>query len=182
MCAHFTLCVHKGGGAHTQCVLQCIAMCSSVLQCVAVCCSVLQCVRKRLNNGEHTLCVVVCCSVLQRVAAGCSVLQCVAVCCRVCRKEKRMVSIHRDTEKYNVYYGVATISRLPQNISLFCKRALEKRLYSAKETYNFKEPTNRSHPINISDSYVLLVCVICQIRVWIISCSYILFVKYVFEL
>ena len=30
---------------------------------------------------------------------------------------------------------------------LFCKRALWNRLYSAKETYNFKEPTNRSHPI-----------------------------------
>jgi len=27
------------------------------------------------------------------------------------------------------------------------KRALQKRLYSAKETYNFKKPTNRSHPI-----------------------------------
>jgi len=34
--------------------------------------------------------------------------------------------------------GVATISRLPKNIDLFCKRALWKRLYSAKETYNFK--------------------------------------------
>jgi len=30
---------------------------------------------------------------------------------------------------------------------LFCKRALQKRLYSAKETYNFKEHTHRSHPI-----------------------------------
>ena len=30
---------------------------------------------------------------------------------------------------------------------LFCKRALSTRLYSAKETYNIKEPTNRSHPI-----------------------------------
>jgi len=30
---------------------------------------------------------------------------------------------------------------------LCCKRALYKRLYSAKETYDFKEPTNRSHPI-----------------------------------
>jgi len=28
-----------------------------------------------------------------------------------------------------------------------CKRALQKRLYSAKETYIFKEPTNGSHPI-----------------------------------
>jgi len=32
-------------------------------------------------------------------------------------------------------------------IGLFCKRALQKRLHSAKETYNFKEATNRSHPI-----------------------------------
>jgi len=30
---------------------------------------------------------------------------------------------------------------------VFCKRALQKRLHSAKETYNFKEPTSRSQPI-----------------------------------
>jgi len=29
----------------------------------------------------------------------------------------------------------------------FCKRALQKRQYSAKETYNFIDPTDRSHPI-----------------------------------
>ena len=44
-------------------------------------------------------------------------------------------------------YGVATISRLLTNICCFCKRALYQRLYSAKETYNFKEPTNRSYTI-----------------------------------
>ena len=44
-------------------------------------------------------------------------------------------------------YGVATISRLLKIIGLFCKRALLKRRYSAEETYTFKEPTNRSHPI-----------------------------------
>jgi len=44
-------------------------------------------------------------------------------------------------------YGVATISRPLQIIGLFCKRALQKRLCSAKEIYNFKEPTNCSHPI-----------------------------------
>jgi len=44
-------------------------------------------------------------------------------------------------------YGVASISRLLKIISLFCKKALWKRLYSAEETYNFKEPTNGSHPI-----------------------------------
>ena len=44
-------------------------------------------------------------------------------------------------------YGVATISRLLKMIGLFCKRALHRRLYSTKETHDFKEPTNRSHPI-----------------------------------
>jgi len=51
-------------------------------------------------------------------------------------------------ESEECFYGEATISRLCKIIGLFCKRALEKRRYSAKETYNFKEPTNRSHPIN----------------------------------
>jgi len=31
-------------------------------------------------------------------------------------------------------------------MGLFCKRALQKRQYSAKETYNLIDPTNRSHP------------------------------------
>ena len=44
-------------------------------------------------------------------------------------------------------YGVVTINRLLKMISLFCTRALQKRRYSAKETYNFKEPAIRSHPI-----------------------------------
>jgi len=52
-------------------------------------------------------------------------------------------------------YGVATISRLLKIIGLFCKRALQKRQYSAKETYNFKEPTNRSHPIAFSVETVI---------------------------
>jgi len=49
--------------------------------------------------------------------------------------------------RYVYTYGVATISRLLKIIGLFCKRALYKRLYFAKETYNFKETTNRGHPI-----------------------------------
>jgi len=36
-------------------------------------------------------------------------------------------------------YGVAATSRLLKIIRLFCKRDLQKRRYSAKETYNFKE-------------------------------------------
>jgi len=49
--------------------------------------------------------------------------------------------------QWNLSYGVARASRLLKIIGLFCKRALKKRRYSAKETYNLKEPTNRSHPI-----------------------------------
>ena len=44
-------------------------------------------------------------------------------------------------------YVVPTTSRRLKTISLFCKRTLQKRRYSAKETYNFKEPTNSSHPL-----------------------------------
>ena len=44
-------------------------------------------------------------------------------------------------------YGVPTISRPLQIVGLFWKRAQQKRLFSAKETYNLKEPTNCSHPI-----------------------------------
>jgi len=54
------------------------------------------------------------------------------------------------TVELNVLYGVATISRLLKMIGLFCKRALQKRLYSARETYDFEEPTNCSHSISIS--------------------------------
>jgi len=46
-----------------------------------------------------------------------------------------------------IHYGVPTIRRLLMIICLFCKRALLKRQYSSKETYNFKEPTHHSHPI-----------------------------------
>jgi len=35
-------------------------------------------------------------------------------------------------------------------IGLFCKRALWKRQYSAKETYNWIGPTNYSHPIFVT--------------------------------
>ena len=43
-------------------------------------------------------------------------------------------------------YGVALVSRIDKITGLFCKRDLLKRRYSAKETYNFVDPTDRSHP------------------------------------
>jgi len=55
--------------------------------------------------------------------------------------------IHTDKHSFIHAYGVASISRLLKILGLFCNRALLKRLYSAKETYYFKEPTDCSHPI-----------------------------------
>ena len=50
-------------------------------------------------------------------------------------------------------YGVALVSRIDKMIGLFCKRALYKRRYSAKETCHFIDPTDRSHPISYDNSY-----------------------------
>jgi len=59
-----------------------------------------------------------------------------------------MYSKHTTFGSACVSYGVASISRILQTIGLFCKKALQKRRYSAKETYIiFKEPPNRSHPM-----------------------------------
>ena len=44
-------------------------------------------------------------------------------------------------------------------MGLFCKRALQKRRYSAKETYSFKEPTNRSQAIAIDHTKENAQCV-----------------------
>ena len=43
-------------------------------------------------------------------------------------------------------YGVTSVCRLLKITSLFCKRALWKRRHSTKETYDFKETPDRSHP------------------------------------
>jgi len=56
------------------------------------------------------------------------------------------------THTVNVYYGVATVGRIDKIVGLFCKRDLLKRQYSAKETYDLIDPTDRSHPVCISQS------------------------------
>jgi len=65
-----------------------------------------------------------------------------------------MWDIRRRTQRY----AVATISRLLKITGLFCKRTLQKRLYSAKETYDFRDPTRQSHPIRhtcLTDIHVI---------------------------
>jgi len=77
---------------------------------------------------------------------------CVCVCLcvlymyYVCMYECFMIIAHSKT-LMRYMYGVAPSSRLLKIVGLFCKRALLNRWYSAKMTCNFKEPTNRSHPI-----------------------------------
>ena len=68
--------------------------------------------------------------------------------------------------------GVAVTSRLLKIIGLFCKRDLQKRRYSAKEAYNFKEPTNRSHPVFVFVFVYMSVCV--HVFVYMCVCVYIL--------
>ena len=53
----------------------------------------------------------------------------------------------RERERERLSYGVATISRPLIILGLFCR--ISSLLWGsfAKETYIFKEPTNRSHPI-----------------------------------
>jgi len=46
------------------------------------------------------------------------------------------------------WYGMALVCRIDKMIGLFCKRALQKRQYSAKETYDVIDPTDCSHPIS----------------------------------
>ena len=46
-------------------------------------------------------------------------------------------------------YGVASISRLLQITGFFCRIWSLLQGSFAKETYNFREPTNRSHPITL---------------------------------
>ena len=62
------------------------------------------------------------------------------------RTESAYIHCHSNLD-LEIRYGEASISGLLQIIGLFCRRALERRLYSAKLSYNSKEPTNCNHPI-----------------------------------
>jgi len=58
------------------------------------------------------------------------------------------------------------MSRMLKNIGLFCKRALQKRPIFCKETYIFKHPTHRSHPIGTGGSFAIS-------HMCVISCLYV---------
>jgi len=68
--------------------------------------------------------------------------------------------------------GVATISRLLKNIGPFCRKSSFLQVSFAQETYNFQEPTNRSHPIQYciaiwrKANSLPFFCVTCLIPLW----------------
>jgi len=115
-----------------------VCVCVCVRVCLFVCVRVCVCVRLHIKSRRRN---VFCASA--------------RVCVRVGTHNERHDSIirvplpnHMRDTTYS--YGVASICRLLKIISLVCKRALQQRRYSAKETYNFKEPTSRRHPIRIT--------------------------------
>ena len=70
---------------------------------------------------------------------------------------------YRHQWKQHTVYGVATISRLLKIIGLFCR--ISSLFYGsfAKETYNFNEPTNRSHPTSRMLYPLMSVCTEMQV-------------------
>jgi len=134
--------------------------------CLCVCVSV--CVRVCMSACLH-VCVCLALSLCTCVC-GCARCACVCACCgvscerwlfgwapRVYSRSRSVSTKERASQRRRSWgeknqvvlfsYGVATISRLLKDIGLFCKRDLQKRPIFCKETYIFKHPTNRSHPI-----------------------------------
>ena len=75
-------------------------------------------------------------------------LKIIGLFCKRALQKRRHSAEETSSLRCTLYALPCTLSRLLKIIGLFCKRNLQKRRYSAIETYNFKEPTNRSHPIS----------------------------------
>ena len=87
------------------------------------------------------------CRVMQGGIVWCSVVQCGAGWYGVVQCDAVWCSVMECVVCASTHYGVATISRLLKLIGLFCRISSLLQGSFAKETYNLKEPTNRSHPI-----------------------------------
>ena len=73
----------------------------------------------------------------------------VCTCVRVCTAKDSTFRITIVHKHHGLLYRVASVSSIDKTIGLFCKRALLKRRYSAKETYNLIDPTDRGHRISV---------------------------------
>jgi len=127
------------------CELQWVVVSCSELQWVAVSCSM-------MVTSSNLPCVAVRCNGLKSVAVSCSVLQYggeymwVAVSCSVWIVPFAPLSWIRTCWVKCAHYGVTTTSRINKIICLLCRIASVLWGSFAKETYNFIDPTNQSHP------------------------------------
>jgi len=127
-------------------VRECVCARESVCMCVCACVCIyvtlyLKVYVNLLRSASRSLIKCVCVCVCVRVF-------CIFVCMRelvaLCVELSRQDTMTTDNDQR---YGVATMIELLKIIGLFCR--IPSLLYGpcAKETYNLKEPTNRSHPI-----------------------------------
>ena len=92
------------------------------------------------------------CNNTQRCTHGCAVTHPVQIC-KHSQKCAHVCAVPHSLEICGEYtYGVAMIRRLLKIIGLFCKISSPLWGSFAKETYNFKKPTHRSHHIECSTS------------------------------
>jgi len=128
-----------------SCVALCVAVCST---CRIQCTFCVKCITY-VGDVTHPFVSHDSCTWIHCVYITCTnmcihtYIWCTLVVHR-CERERACVSAFTPLR---LSYGVASISRLLKIIGPFGKRALYKWRYSAKETYDFKEPTNHSHPI-----------------------------------
>jgi len=81
----------------------------------------------------------------------------------------------------DTWYWVATLNRIDKMIGLFCKRALYKRQYSAKETCHLIDPTYRSHPIHTWMSHAIYINDTWYSHEWVMSHTWMSHVTHVDE-
>ena len=87
-----------------------------------------------------------------------SALGCTDLCCNMVHSQAwwvrgvagRLCSFWKNLD---CRYAAALASRIDKIIGLFCKTALSKGRYSATETYNFIDATDRSHSIDYIPSF-----------------------------
>ena len=105
--------------------------------CTTLWCNIRRCITRRCNTRR--------CNTLQRVAHAtlwCNRFQCVAVCCSVLQRQPYPTPC-------TVFCAMGWLRLVGSFKSWVCfaKEPYKRDDILQKRTYNFKEPTNRSHPI-----------------------------------
>jgi len=84
-------------------------------------------------------------------------------------------SLSQGSRSIGLRYGGSTASRINKIVGLFCKKTLQKRQYSPKETYNLIDPTNRSHPDPTNRSHPIDVSARLPFWEWYVYCVFLLY-------